>query len=457
MRGPDAAAGPGSANASSEPGPPRSADFPGVGAPRRAAAIAFVALGALLVVVIVMTTPWHLLPGGRGSADPARDFTHAQIARNRAFGSALNPPVYAGLVAGLVAVLVLGLTPLGARVLRPVIRPSRRWPLQVIGAAVVLSGLMRLVGLPFDVWSTTVLQRYGLSTQSWGGWIVDQLTSFGVTLAIWIIALLGLHLLIRRFPRRWWAGAAAGGFVLVAVASFTYPVVVEPLFNSFKPMPAGPLRSDLLAMARSDGVPVGDVLVADASKRTSALNAYVSGFGSTRRIVVYDTLLASEPPREIELIVAHELGHAKRDDVLYGTLVGALGVAAGVCLLHLVITSPRLLRRAGAESAADPRSIALLLAGVTVLTQVAAPVQNLVSRHIEARADVHSLGLTRDPETFVKMQRALSVRNLDDLSPNPVDYVLWNNHPTGPERISMGRDWARLHHVPVPPPLAGRP
>ncbi|GLY72088.1 M48 family metallopeptidase [Actinoallomurus iriomotensis] len=426
---------------------------PGPAPDRRGAAIAAVVLCALLAVVILVTTPWHPLPGAGRPADPALDFTRAQIGRGDAFNRALDPPAYAGLAAGLLVVLLLGLTPLGARLLGPVTRPLRRWPLRLVGVAVVLAVLTRLAGLPFDVWSQTVLRRYGLSTEHWGGWFTDQLTSLGVTLVIWIVVLLGVHLLVRRFPRRWWAGAAAGGFVLVAAASFGYPVLVEPLFNSFHSMPAGPLRTDLLAMARRDGVPVGDVLVADASKRTTELNAYVSGFGSTRRIVVYDTLLTSEPRAEIELIVAHELGHAKRDDVLHGTLVGALGAAAGVCVLFLVLTSPRLLRRAGADSPADPRSVALLLAAVTVLLQVAGPVENLVSRRIEARADMHALDLTRDPETYVRMQRSLSARNLDDLSPNALEYSLWNSHPTGPQRIAMGRDWARLHHVPVPAPL----
>lgn len=424
---------------------------------RRAAAVAFALLGAVLAAVIAVTTPWRPLPGARVHAgDPALDFTHAQIARAGAFNAALDPPAYAGLAAGLAVMLVLGLTPLGARLIGTLTRPLRRAPLRVAGAAVVLSALTRLVALPFDAWSQSVLRRYGLSTRGWGGWLTDQLTSYGVALVVWIIALLGLHALARRFPRRWWAGAAAGGFVLVAAASFVYPVAVEPLFNSFTPMRAGPLRDDLLRMARSDGVPVRDVLVADASKRTTELNAYVSGFGSTRRIVVYDTLLRSQPRREIELIVAHELGHAKRDDVLTGTLVGGLGVATGVCLLSLVMTSPRLLRRAGAASAADPRSIALLLAGVAVLVQVATPVQNLISRRVEARADAHSLDLTRDPAGFVAMQRSLSARNLDDLSPDAAEYALWNTHPTGPQRIAMGRAWARLHHVAVPAPLAAR-
>jgi STE24 endopeptidase len=422
----------------------------------RAAVYAAAVLGVLLVIVIAVVTPWHP-PAGGGAPDPALDFTPAQIARSRAFNAALTPPAYLGLLAGLAVVLLLGLTPLGARLLRPVTRPLRFWPLQVMAAALVLCALTRLVALPFDAWSDAVTRRYGLSTGSRAGWLMDQLTSFGVTLVIWMIVLLGLHLLVRRFPRRWWAGAAAGAFVLVSAGSFVFPVAVEPLFNSFHSMPRGALRTELLAMARADRVSVSDVLVADASKRTTTLNAYVSGFGSTRRIVVYDTLVTSESRRDVELIVAHELGHAKHDDVLRGTLIGALGAATGVCLLYLMMTSPRLTRRSGVESVADPRSVALLLAGVTVLLQVALPLQNLVSRRIEARADVHSLDLTRNPGTFTTMQRTLSVRNLDALSPDPLEYALWNTHPTGPERIAMGRRWARLHHVGVPPPLAARP
>ena len=128
-------------------------------------------------------------------------------------------------------------------------------------------------------------------------------------------------------------------------------MVIEPAFNSFTPMPAGQLRSDLLALADEDGVEVSDVLVADASKRTTALNAYVSGFGSTRRIVVYDTLVKEASPREVELVVAHELGHAKRNDVLHGTVIGAFAAAAGVIAVFLLLSWGGLLSRAGASGA----------------------------------------------------------------------------------------------------------
>ena len=127
-------------------------------------------LAALLAAAIAVTTPWHPLPGGDGRADPALDFTRSQTARSHAFNTALNPPVYAGLAVGLAFVLLLGLTPLGARLLGVATRPLRRRPLQVIGAAFVLWALMRLAGLPFDMWSETVTRRYGLSTESWAVW-----------------------------------------------------------------------------------------------------------------------------------------------------------------------------------------------------------------------------------------------------------------------------------------------
>ncbi|MGI5168650.1 M48 family metalloprotease [Spirillospora sp. CA-253888] len=435
--------------------------------PRRAALITALLLFAAVGAVLAVTTPWNPLPGhvpgGRAAPDPALDFTPAQLARSRAFDDALNPVAYGRLVVGLLVVLALGLTPLGARLIGWSTARVRCRPLRVMVAAAVLAAVLRLAALPFGVWGESVLRRYGLSVQSWPAWLLDQLRSLAVTWVMWTIALTLLLALVRRFPRYWWTGAAAGAFALVVAGSFLYPVAVEPVFNKFHSLPAGKLRTDLLALAERDGVPVEDVLVADASRRTTSLNAYVSGFGSTRRIVVYDTLLKS-PPARIESIVAHELGHADNNDVPSGTMIGALGVAGAVCVLYLLLSSPRLLRRAGVPEddgsggggPADVRTVALLLALFAVAMQIGGPVQNLISRHIEARADAHALDLTRDPDTFVSMQRELSVRNLSDLAPNGLERLLWMSHPAGPERIAMARDWARMHGVPVPPPQAGR-
>ena len=142
---------------------------------------------------------------------------------------------------------------------------------------------------------------------------------------------------MRLFPATWWIWAAVGAAGFVVLVSFAYPLVVEPIFNKFASLPTGVLRTALLELAARDHVDVGDVLVADASRRTTALNAYVSGLGSTRRIVVFDTLVGRARSAEVESVVAHELGHTKHRDVLRGTLFGALGAAAAVCLLFLLL------------------------------------------------------------------------------------------------------------------------
>jgi STE24 endopeptidase len=426
---------------------------------RRAAWISLAVLGIGTAATIAVTTPWH--PLGRAvphpvAPDPARDFTPAQIDRAESLSHALNGPSYGALAVGLVVAVALGFTPLGARLFQKLTARVPTWPLRVAVAGLALTVVSTLVTLPFAAWSHVVLRRYGLTVQGWPGWLSDQGIGFGVTAVATMAVLVLAFWLVRALPRGWFAPAAIAAFLLVVLVSYGYPLVYEPLYNNFTPMKPGALRTELLDLARRDGVPVRDVLVADASKRTTSVNAYVSGFGGTRRIVVYDTLLRTTPPAQIRLIVAHELGHAKRGDVLYGTLIGALGASTGVCLLYLVVTAPAVRRRAGVGDAplADARGVALVIAAVTVGTLLSSPAQNLVSRQIEARADAHALNLTHDPATFAVMQRDLSVRNLSDPTPDPFDYVMYATHPTGPQRIAMARDWSRLHDRPEPPDLA---
>ncbi|MSW63648.1 MAG: M48 family metalloprotease, partial [Actinobacteria bacterium] len=257
---------------------------------------------------------------------------------------------------------------------------------------------------------------------------------------------LGLVLLVavaRRAPRTWWAWVGVGAAGLVVAGSFLYPVVIEPAFNDFTSLPAGPLRTDLLDLAAANGTPVQDVLVADASRRTTALNAYVSGFGSTRRIVVYDTLLDQLPDDQIESIAAHELGHVATDDVLTGTLVGALGAGAGVALLGWLLGSAPLLRRAGAEGPGDPRVVPLVLLLVAVGTLLSTPVQNGVSRQLEARADQHSLDLTEDPDAFAAVMRRLAVANLNQPDPPAAWQWFFGSHPTTAQRVAAAQEWSR--------------
>ncbi|MEO7979358.1 MAG: M48 family metallopeptidase [Sporichthyaceae bacterium] len=415
-------------------------------------------LAVVLAALVTLLVPWRPLPLHGLSptpVDPARDFSAAQVAREEAYHAAVRVPAYTSYLLGLLVAAALGLTPAGARLVARVAEPvGGGWAWRVLLGTVALTLVGRLLTLPWDAWTESVRRRYGLSTRSWMGWVVDVAKSYGVGLVLTLAALLLVVGLARWQPERWWALGAGLGAALVVLVSFAYPVVVEPVFNRFTSLPAGPLRTSLLELAREDGVPVRDVLVADASRRTSSLNAYVSGLGATRRVVVYDTLVEQAPPSEVRLIVAHELGHAKARDVVWGTLMGAVGVAVLVCVLGLLGRWSWLLDRAGVVSFGDARAVAVVLALVALLSAVAGPGQNLLSRRIETRADVHALDLTREPAAMVEMQRRLSATNLSDLDPSPLVFGLFATHPSGPQRIALARDWARLHDAPVPPGLA---
>ena len=408
-------------------------------------ALCLALLLAALAVALALTVPWTVLPGADLQTDALADFSPEQLAREVAFHEALRPTSYAALAVGFAVAALLGLTRAGARLVTAVARPlGGGWVWQVLLGTLALTALGRLATLPLSARSEQVLRDYGLSTQTWGSWLGDVAKGVGVGAGLTALALLALVTLARSAPRTWWAWGALATASLVVAGSFAYPLFIEPVFNQFRPLPPGELRDDLLALAARDGVAVDRVLVADASRRTTAVNAYVSGFGSSRRIVLYDTLLAQAPAREVELIVAHELGHAARRDVLVGTLLGAIAAAAAVLALALVLSCEPLRRRVGATGMGDPRVVPLVLLLVAVAGLTLAPASNLVSRRIEARADVHSLDLTRDPATFVASQRRLALSNLADLKPNPLAYALFATHPGVTERLALAREWERL-------------
>jgi STE24 endopeptidase len=193
-------------------------------------------------------------------------------------------------------------------------------------------------------------------------------------------------------------------------------------------------------------VHVDDVLVADASRRTTTLNAYVSGFGSTRRVVLYDNVVHDLPRAQVLSIVAHELGHARHDDVLVGSVLAALGTAVGIGLLGLSVALVR--REPGGMR--DPTVVPLVLALVAIGTLLSSPVDNGLSRRIETRADVASLETTRDPAAFEQMQRALDLHSLSDDPPAWSEFW-FGSHPTTLERIAIAEQLGRRMGVPTPP------
>jgi STE24 endopeptidase len=405
---------------------------------------AIAVLAALVVAAVAVAAarvPWRLPPAPRSDQLAAlAELPADTVARGKALHASLRPGSYGSLLIGLAIALALGLTPAGKSIVE---FAGGHWTVRAVlgGFLVVLIG--EVATMPLAVHRYTVLRRYGLSTQTWGAWAADRAKGYAVGAVIGAVALLGFFGLGRLAPNWWWAWVALGAAALVVLFSFVFPVLVEPIFNKFTRMPDDPQRAALLELAARDGVPVRDVLVADASRRTTALNAYVSGLGPTRRIVVFDTLLREAPPGEVAAVVAHELGHAKAGDVVTGTAIGALGSAALVCGLYLLGSWSGLLNLAGVEALTDPRAVALLLALASLAGLIGAPLQSFVSRRIEARADGHALELTSDPATVQTMEQRLATVNLADVDPPAIEFVLFASHPSVVQRLAAARAYAR--------------
>jgi STE24 endopeptidase len=343
---------------------------------------------------------------------------------------------------GLVALSLLAFTRVGSW-LYDVVDELPWWGRAFLFPILVL-GTLTLLRLPLSFWRGHLRERrWGFSTQTAGGWLLDRAKGFAVAAVLSAVAVLAFVALARALPGAWPAAAAPGAALLVLALGFAGPIVLEPLFNRFRPLGDPALAGQLRALAESAGVPVRAVLVADASRRTRRENAYVSGLGGTRRIVLFDNLLDASEPRQIRLVVAHELGHRRAGHVERGTLLAMAGSAAVVLVLWGLLSWPALLEAIGASGPGDPRVAPFLFLVVGVFEIIGLPLGAALSRRWEREADRSSLELTRDPEAFESAHRRLARANLADLEPPRAVYGLLFSHPTPPERIAAARAWAR--------------
>lgn len=406
-----------------------------------------VALLAAGVVAAVRMLQWP--PGWERNVlakpDIARDFSADERDRAQRFQAALSPLRYIRFVVPVVVACGLGLTPLGAWLVAGAAIPfGGGWLARALVAGPVLVAVTQVISVPVGVAVERVMRRFELSRRGWGLWIADQARSYVVGAILAAVVTVAGYGLLRWSPNWWWLALALVGAVAAVVMSVLAPLVLEPLFNRFQPLPDGPLRRRLLELAAMDRLTVGRVLVADASRRTRALNAYVSGIGATRRIVIYDTLLERAEPVEIELVVAHELGHAVHRDVRQGTVLAALAAAAvgpALAVVAATVGAP-LLTLAGVASMDDPAGVPLVVALAMVAGTASAPIQNFVSRRIESRADEHALRRTGDVEAFIAMQRRLAITNIASLNPSRLAIALFGSHPSIPARIAHAREFA---------------
>jgi Zn-dependent protease with chaperone function len=402
---------------------------------------------AILVAAAAAAAATFLLRPRSGMIDPAAVdveayFSAAQIERAEDFRDTQR-------LLGLAGIAVSGaaLAALAWRPPRPLPAALARRP--VLGGAAAGAGislLLVVVGLPLAAWRHDRAFDVGLSTQSWGPWLGDAAKSAGIGAALAGAGGAVALALVRRFPRRWWIPGSGVVVAFGVVTIWLWPVVVDPLFNDFEPLPEGRLRSDVLELARRADVKVGEVYRIDASRRTTAVNAYVGGIGPTKRVVLYDNLIDDLPPEQVRQVVAHELGHQKHRDLYRGLLWLALVAPAGVYLVQRVAETLGHREGLGVPGRkAGPAALPAIALAVWLVSLVLGCVSNVLSRQVEARADAFSLDLTRNPAAHIALEHELAERNVADPDPPALLHALFGTHPTTIERIGIGEAWARDH------------
>jgi STE24 endopeptidase len=303
-------------------------------------------------------------------------------------------------------------------------------------AGTLLSLGLELATLPLSALARRRSIREGLATDTWARWARDRAKSSAIGAAF---AGGGAALtvgLMDRSRRHWWLPASAGAVLTATGLSYAGPLLLDPLFNRFTVLPQGRLRDDVLALARRAGVDVGEVFEVDASRRTTAANAYVTGLGPTKRVVLYDTLLEHFDADETLLVVAHELAHVRHRDVARGLLLLALTAPASAYAVA------RLTERLG-DGRPGPATVPALTLALAIVTAPVGVISLQLSRRVEARADWFALQATGTPEAGISFEQRITIRNLADPDPPRWLAALLGTHPSTVQRIGIAKAYQR--------------
>jgi STE24 endopeptidase len=319
---------------------------------------------------------------------------------------------------------------------------TRRRNLQVLIYALIYVPLTTVLTLPLSIYEGFYREhQYGLSNLSFLAWLGEAGIGLGVGMVLGSIAITGLYAILRRVPRTWWAWGTVAGAVFIMFVFMIGPVFISPLFNTYMPVPAGPIRDDILSLARANGIPAEDVYYFDASKQTKRVSANVSGLFGTTRISLNDNLLNGTSRPEIRAVMAHEMGHYVLNHGFKQTIAFSLLLFVGFLFLKFAWgwAAPRFAVRFGVRDIADPAGLPLLAALFSVFMFLATPVVNTIIRSAEIEADMFGLNASREPDGFA--EAILKLADYRKLEPGPVEEALLFDHPSGYNRILAAMRW----------------
>lgn len=330
---------------------------------------------------------------------------------------------------------------------------SRFWQVPLYVGPLIIVFLV--ASFPLTLFEDFFRERaYGLMNQTFLQWFGDQLVGWGFAIAGGTIALTLIYAAIRAAPRNWWIWAAALAILFSAVFTMAYPVLVAPALNHYSPLPASPLKSDILSLARANGIPADNVYEVDASRQSDRISANVSGFLGTTRLTLNDNLLKKASHDEILAVLGHEMGHYVLDHVWYGLLLdGVLTFAVfaflawGFRILTDFFGGSWDVRRIE-----DPAGIPVLVMLYAVAALVLTPISNSITRSLEIQADMYGLNAARKPDAFATV--VLKLSNYRKLDPSPLEEFVFYDHPSGRTRIWEAMRW-KAEHLKDPDIAAG--
>jgi Zn-dependent protease with chaperone function len=365
--------------------------------------------------------------------------------------------VYFGATASTLLILFLVLRlRIGSRLRDFAERRARRLPLQTALFVPPFLLLVALATLPWLVYAHGISLRFGISVERWGPWLWDWSKDQLVTIAVGTLLAWLFCAIVRRSPRRYWLWFWLASLPLMVVAVYLAPLVLDPMFNRFQPLArthpelVRPIEQ-VLKNAHVD-IPADHLFEMIASEKTNALNAYTTGFGSSKRVVLYDTIIRKEPPPELMTTFGHELGHYALHHIEWGLLFSAALLFAGMYAGYRFVAA--ILRRhgprLGIRGAGDLAALPLFLLFALAASFLTDPLTNAASRVIEHQADAYSLEVTEGaiPQPGEAAARAFQTEGETDLAvPDPNPAIVWwlYSHPPVRDRLRFSLDWQAAH------------
>ena len=294
--------------------------------------------------------------------------------------------------------------------------------------------LIQLILLPLAYYRGYIIEhRFGLSNQTLAVWFSDYLKENGISILISSLGMTGIYALMVYIPKYWWIISSAVLAIFIVAITYLYPILIDPLFYKFEKLKDTNFQEQIINIAGKAGIEVKEVLVADASRKTNKANAYFTGIGGSKRIVVFDNLINNFSRKETLSVIAHEIGHWYNWHIFKSIIIGIISGTAGLFLINAVFTYSNMV--------GDFKSILIIILLISIISFLSLPLQNAVSRTFERQADNFAMKATENPDAQIQLMLKLAESNLSNVSPHwYIKYFLYS-HPPIMERIEAAKNF----------------